>query len=107
LVPLPAVNQKFLLHAHSHFAFAGWVTHALMVLVAAMVFNLQSRDRLPRRYQFTIMANLLVSYGMLISFLFQGYGLYSILASTASIAVSYVYAVFCWRDIAQQSRSVV
>jgi len=100
LLPMPAINQKFLLHAHSHFAFAGWVSHALMVLVVAMVFNRQQHEKLPWRYQLTVVANLLASYGMLISFFFQGYGFYAIIASTATVAVSYVFAVMCWRDMA-------
>jgi hypothetical protein len=28
--PLPFINQKYLLHTHSHFAFTGWITQALM-----------------------------------------------------------------------------
>src|SRR5450755_456848 len=27
---LSFINQKYLLHAHSHFAFTGWITQALM-----------------------------------------------------------------------------
>ncbi|MGV3760864.1 MAG: hypothetical protein ACO1NT_00140 [Parapedobacter sp.] len=105
LLPMPAINQKFLLHAHSHFAFAGWVSHALMVLVTAMVFNQQQNEKLPWRYQLTLIANLLASYGMLISFFLQGYGLYSIIASTATIVVSYVFAMLCWRDMSRSRRS--
>ncbi|MEO6869824.1 MAG: hypothetical protein ABI168_09280, partial [Ginsengibacter sp.] len=30
---LPAVNQKYLMHGHSHFAFVGWVAVALMTLI--------------------------------------------------------------------------
>ena len=30
LYPLPFVDQKKFLHAHSHFAFSGWVTLALI-----------------------------------------------------------------------------
>ena len=104
LLPMPAINQKFLLHAHSHFAFAGWVSHALMVLVVAMVFNRQQHEKLPWRYQLTVIANLLASYGMLISFFLQGYGLYSIMASTATVVVSYVFAGMCWRDMANSDR---
>jgi len=104
LLPLPAINQKFLLHAHSHFAFAGWVSHTLMVLAAAMVFDLRQHEKLPWRYQLTVIANLLASYGMLISFFLQGYGLYSIVASTATVAVSYVFAVMCWRDMGASGR---
>jgi hypothetical protein len=32
--PLPFINQKYLLRAHSHFAFDGWVAVALMALMA-------------------------------------------------------------------------
>ena len=32
---LPFVDQKHLLHGHSHFAFAGWISQALMVLLVA------------------------------------------------------------------------
>ena len=36
----PYIDQKHLLHGHSHFAFAGWVSMALMVL---MVHYLEKR----------------------------------------------------------------
>jgi len=29
----PYFNQKSLQHSHSHFAFAGWISHTLMVLM--------------------------------------------------------------------------
>ncbi len=36
----PFFNQKNLQHSHSHFAFAGWVSHTLMTL---MVYYLESK----------------------------------------------------------------
>ena len=36
---------------------------------------------------------------MLIAFPIEGYGLYSIIFSTASVFVSYIFAVFYWRDL--------
>ena len=30
---LPFIDQKHLLHGHSHFAFSGWITHVLYVLL--------------------------------------------------------------------------
>mgnify|MGYP001796781573 CR=1 FL=1 len=35
LFALPFVDQKHLLHVHSHFAFAGWITQALLTLLVA------------------------------------------------------------------------
>lgn len=29
----PFFDQKFLQHSHSHFAFSGWISHTLMVLM--------------------------------------------------------------------------
>lgn len=87
----PYLDQKHLQHSHSHFAFAGWLSHTLMAL---MVYFLQTKitDFNGNKYKNTIIANLICSYGMLVSFIIEGYGLVSIILSTASIFVSYVFA---------------
>ena len=95
---LPFIDQKHLLHGHSHFAFAGWVTHALMVLLVAYLAA-QKGWFIYKRYRWVIIANLIAAYGMLISFPLQGYGLFSIFFSNISIAVSYVFAVMFWKDL--------
>lgn len=93
----PLFNQKFLQHAHSHFAMTGWITHMLFVLIAISVIK-----RLPlqggARYNPLLVVNLISAYGMLISFLLQGYGTVSILFSTISILTSYWFAWNIWRD---------
>lgn len=90
-------QQKYLLHSHSHFAFAGWVSHTLMVL---MVYYLKNKCNTLaiRRYIRLIIANLVCSYGMLIFFIYQGYGAISITFSTASIIVSYIFAYYFYKD---------
>jgi hypothetical protein len=95
---LPFVDQKFLLHAHSHFAFTGWVAQALMAL---MVNYLQAAglDTNYKKYTRLLAANCAVAYGMLISFSLQGYAAFSITFSTLSIFVSYVYIYYLWRDL--------
>jgi hypothetical protein len=95
---LPFIDQKKFLHAHSHFAFAGWITQALMVLLVAYLVR-QGGEFFLKRYKWILMANLVTAYGMLFSFPFQGYGLYSIIFSTLSVFVSYVFAVMYWRDL--------
>ena len=98
LYPLPFVDQKHLLHGHSHFAFAGWITQAIMTL---LVFYLckQAGVNIYKKYKWLLFANLFTAVGMLVAFPIEGYGLYSIIFSTASVFVSYVFAVFYWRDL--------
>jgi hypothetical protein len=94
----PYFEQKNLQHSHSHFAFAGWLSHTLMVL---MVYFLQTKITgfQGNKYKNIIIANLICSYGMLISFIIEGYALFSITFSTASIFVSYVFAYRFIRDL--------
>jgi hypothetical protein len=94
---LPFVDQKHLLHAHSHFAFAGWISQLLM---AFMVYYLYTQnDQAFKKYKALLYTNLFAAYGMLLSFPFQGYGAISISFSTLSILVSYWFAVQYWRDL--------
>lgn len=94
----PFIDQKKFLHAHSHFAFSGWITMALMILLVAYLAKRQGNVIL-LRYKWVLVANLVTAYGMLFSFPFQGYGLYSITFSTLSIFVSYIFAVMYWKDL--------
>lgn len=91
----PFLNQKNLLHAHSHFAFAGWVSHLLMTL---LVYRLNKAFSESRSGLFLIYANLICAYGMLLFFNIQGYGPISLFFSTASILVSWLFAVFYFRQ---------
>lgn len=96
--PLPLLNQKNLLHGHSHFAFSGWVALALMAL---MINYLQQQKTVinHKRYQLILMANCIAAYGMLATFIIQGYSVYSIAFSTFSILTSYFFIFQVWRDL--------
>ncbi len=98
----PYLDQKFLQEAHSHFAFTGWITHSLYFLMVILF-----RNNLPaireKTYQRLIFINLLCAYGMLISFLCQGYGPVSIFISLLSILTGYVFAFFGMKDAARLS----
>ncbi len=100
LFPLPFVDQKHLLHGHSHFAFAGWITQAIMILLVDYMAK-QGGYFIYKRYRWFLYANLFTAYGMLIAFPIEGYGLFSILFSTASVIVSYVFAFFYWKDLSK------
>ena len=94
----PYLDQKYLQHSHSHFAFSGWISHSLMVL---MVYYVQTKIAhfQSSKYKKIIIANLICSYGMLVFFIIEGYGLYSIIFSTASIIVSYVFGYQFIKDL--------
>ena len=97
---LPFVHQKNLLHAHSHFAFTGWIT---LVLMALLVNYLQQQHIKInyRKYHWILLANCITAYGMLFSFSIAGYAFYSILFSSLSILVSYFFIFLFWRDLLQ------
>ena len=44
--PLPAIQQANLLHAHSHFAFSGWIGFVLYIIIInqfSNAYNLRSQ----------------------------------------------------------------
>ena len=95
---LPFIDQKHVLHSHSHFAFTGWVTQTLLVL---MVYYLQKQQLANAfaKYKILLFLNLFSGYGMLISFILQGYGLFSISFSTLSIFTAFAFAYTYWKDL--------
>ena len=97
----PFLNQKNLQHSHSHFAFAGWISHTLMVLM--LVFLTQKSTKFTtdylRKYNFVLVANLICAYVMLISFIIEGYGMVSIVFSTLTIVVACVFSYLYWNDL--------
>lgn len=95
---LPFVEQKHVLHSHSHFAFSGWSTQTLMVLLVYYL-SLKIDRQILERYRWLLYANLFTSYGMLVCFILQGYGAFSITFSTLSIFVSYIFTVYFWKDL--------
>jgi hypothetical protein len=96
--PLPVINQKYLLHAHSHFAFVGWVSVALMAL---MVNYLQQHGVITnyKKYRWILFANCVAAYSMFVSFIIEGYAIFSITFSTISIFISYFFIFDFWRDL--------
>ena len=88
--PLPAVNQKHLLYAHSNFAFMGWVTVVLMVLMISYLVRHNVAINY-KKYDWTLAIACLTAYGMFVAFIIQGYGYFSIAFSIASILISYFF----------------
>jgi len=94
----PFLNQKNLQHAHSHFAFAGWVSQTLLLFMVAMLQRSMEQPRM-LLYKRIMWANLLSAFGMLIAFSIQGYGFVSISFSTASIFIAFLFTFHFVKDL--------
>lgn len=94
---LPLLAQKNIQHAHSHFAFSGWVTQLLMVLMVRYLSQYTSETKI-LKYNRLFWVNIIGAYIMLISFIIQGYGFVSILFSTISIFVFVWFAIWFYKD---------
>ena len=94
---LPFVDQKHLLQGHSNFAFTGWITQTLMILLVNLLSQNNGSDYF-KRYRNILYANLITSYGILICFPLQGYGIGSISFLVLSIISNYIFVVRYWKD---------
>lgn len=94
----PFLDQKYLQHAHSHFAFAGWVTQTLMILMLQYLVRHDVQMNV-KRYNVILAANLVSAYGMLVSFALTGYSAPSIAFSVASIFCGYVFGYRFLKDL--------
>lgn len=101
LFPLPWVDHKHLLHGHSHFAFAGWVSLALYV---AIIHILQPDEKQLKQFSRLLWMQQISSYGMLFTFPFMGYAAPSIAFSTLSILVSFWFIWLAWRMIKDNNK---
>lgn len=98
---LPLLNQKHVQEAHSHFAFYGWTTHVIYVLLLIYLEKNNPQITL-KKYYHLILINLAASFAMLATFLYGGYFWGSIAASAVALLVSFVFAGFYYKD----SRSI-
>lgn len=97
LFPLAGIDFTNILHAHSHFAFCGWITLMLLALLIYEILPGHLNNR--KIYNSLLWGILLAAVAMLVAFLCQGYALYSILFSTIFIFVTYPFAYLLARDI--------
>ena len=96
-----SVNYKYLVHAHSHIALLGWVYTALIVLIYKMYLSKRSIEK---KYIRIFWWTQLTVIGMLISFPFTGYALFSILFSTLFLIMSYVYAWLVFKHVPKDQK---
>lgn len=93
----PYLTQKNILHAHSHFAFSGWITHSIYLLIIYFTLNKINTPHF-KQYKIFLITNLVCSYGMLLSFFFTGYSFISITLSTITILNSCFLTYYLFKD---------
>lgn len=93
----PYLSQKNIQHAHSHFAFVGWITHTIYVLLIYFVTKKLSSFN-SKQYKVSLIVNLVCSYGMLISFFTSGYSFTSIALSTLTIVNNCYMTCYLFSD---------
>ncbi|SFB97916.1 hypothetical protein SAMN04487891_104163 [Flagellimonas taeanensis] len=81
-------NYRYMVHAHSHIALLGWVYVALTTLIHYCFMEKGTSDKKYTRIFWFTQVSLV---GMLLTFPFQGYALFSIFFSTLFLIMSYVF----------------
>jgi hypothetical protein len=95
VVQLP-FNFKYLLHAHSHTALLGWIYLGLTTLIYRIFLAEAQRPKLYKRI--FVFTNISI-VGMLLTFPFQGYALFSIIFSTLFLFASYWFTWFAVKHV--------
>ena len=81
-------NYKNILHIHSHIALLGWVYTALTTLIFQLFLAEKNIERSYRRLFWSTQISII---GMMVTFPFTGYALFSIIFSTYFLINSYVF----------------
>ncbi len=97
----PFLKDAFLpydhiLHAHSHLAMLGWQFISVFVLFVLIFKGQMKRSKEANAIGISLVV---VSFLMFLAFLYQGYGVISIVLSTLHIFVEYWAAFFIFRQI--------
>ena len=103
--PLPLMKQENLLHAHSHFAFNGWISFLLELLLLNDYTNDYKKST--TFWDRFFIASTIVNYGMIISFAWVGYAGISIVISTIALLLSYVFAYKLYKALPKEGHKKV
>ena len=90
IIDIPA-DYRFIVHTHSHIALLGWVYTALTTIIYLVFLN----DKpILKKYKRIFWFTQITIIGMMLSFPFTGYALFSILFSTLFLIASYWFTYF-------------
>src|SRR5690606_19173953 len=96
---------KNLLHGHSHFAFGGWLMPVILALIMRNFPELITKHSF-KHWRNLAFIFLFSAYGMLFTFPFTGYALFSVIFSTLSILGGFYLVIICWRSVSSSSNKI-
>jgi len=96
LFEIPGLDYLHLLNVHSHFAFGGWITLALMVIMANDLLKMQEKKSI---YQYVFIGTFVTSWALLLTLPFKKYADFTSYISTFFIVITYVFSWIFIRDI--------
>lgn len=96
LFPVADIPYSNVLHGHSHLAILGWAFLGVFTIFLALFWSgIQAK----KQAGLIVVSLAIVSGIMFLAFLYQGYGIFSIVMSTLHIFIEYWAAVFMFREI--------
>ena len=96
------LEYKHILHTHSHLALLGW---GYLLVTGALVFTYVKDVKRLQTYKVLLGISVITTLGMMLSFPFQGYGLYSITFSSLHLITSYFFAFFFLQDLSRHKET--
>ncbi|MCM8569315.1 hypothetical protein NE848_07985 [Gramella jeungdoensis] len=88
------ITYKFIVHTHSHIALLGWVYTALTSLI---YFAFLRSQPIKNKYRLIFWFTQITIIGMLVTFPFTGYALFSIIFSSLFLVASYWFVFFFFK----------
>lgn len=95
-----SINYKYILHTHSHVALLGWIYTAITTLIYKFYLNKKSVEK----YKVIFWSTQITIIGMLLTFPFIGYALFSILFSTLFLIASYFFVWFFLKNTTKEQK---
>ncbi|RFN60263.1 hypothetical protein [Marixanthomonas ophiurae] len=97
------ITYRYIVHTHSHIALLGWVYTGL----TTVLYYLFLRDsEISKKYTYLFWGTQATIVGMLLSFPFTGYALFSIIFSTLFLIATYVFAFFFLKHTPKELKSL-
>jgi len=96
------LNYDYIVHTHSHIALLGWV----YLVLTTLIFKIYARkiDKY-KEYRAIFWFTQLTLVGMLLTFPFQGYAVFSIIFSTLFLFASYWFTWFIMKNVPRELRT--